>query len=150
MEIALIAFLIIFLIIVLAGRAPVSLPASVRGKARSPVSVLVLVKDQERILEGFLRRLVCFQNDSPEMLAAITVVDRDSRDQTPLILERMTRVYPVRVITDPGGDERGPCRCEVIEAARAATALMVCDLREENAEAFLGLLAMMARGAKLR
>lgn len=56
------------------------------------VSVAIIVKNQEALIEGFLRSLVPFGSAKHNALPyEILVVDTGSSDDTPLIVERMAR-----------------------------------------------------------
>ncbi len=60
------------------------------------VCVMVLVRDQERIIEGFLRELLSIVSAAPA--SELICVDEGSSDRTPMILDRMGRRFPIRVL----------------------------------------------------
>lgn len=70
-------------------------------------SMMVLVQNQEHHVEGLVRSLARYGGAHSE----IVVVDSDSRDQTPLIMERLCRQSPGVRFVGIAGEEasRSPC-----------------------------------------
>jgi hypothetical protein len=69
----------------LAGRVAVA------SKTRAQMRVVIVVKDQELWVEGFLRKLFFLAGQWPEF--EVQVADGGSRDQTPEMLLRLQRLY---------------------------------------------------------
>jgi hypothetical protein len=65
----------------------------VRPGARYPLSLLVLVRNQEQQIEGFVRSLSALVRGRSAMLGRceLLLVDLASADDTPLILERLVQ-----------------------------------------------------------
>ncbi|MDA8193211.1 MAG: hypothetical protein M0Z53_04330 [Thermaerobacter sp.] len=93
--------------------------------ARSPriaiptVSVVVRVTDQETHVEQAVRDLISLWNDGEWQHSAIELViaDGGSSDQTPAILERLSRDYPFLVVLDApltGDQVLAKCRHPVV------------------------------------
>lgn len=64
-----------------------------RRAVRPFVSILVITKNKERIIEGLIRGICSFAARSDAAEFEMIVVDDRSTDQTPEILDRLTRVY---------------------------------------------------------
>lgn len=104
-----------------------------RRSAPGAVCVMVLVRDQERIVEGFLRALLQMISAVPAV--ELVAVDEGSSDLTPEILERMGRRFPLRVL------ERG-----CWDPLRNHAATLVLRLTEEAEAGRLLALAEAALG----
>jgi cellulose synthase/poly-beta-1,6-N-acetylglucosamine synthase-like glycosyltransferase len=63
---------------------------------RAPaLSLLVVVRNKESLIEGLVRGLLaCCQRNAGTATSEVVVVDNRSTDETPAILERLTRSYP--------------------------------------------------------
>lgn len=64
-----------------------------RALGRPALSVVVVVRDQERAVEGLLGELLAAP-DGARLVSDIVVVDLGSRDNTPAILQRLARQHP--------------------------------------------------------
>jgi len=66
--------------------------AAVASQTEARMRVVIVVKDQEPWVEGFLRKLFfCLASQWPEF--EVQVADGGSRDQTPEMLLRLQRLY---------------------------------------------------------
>lgn len=103
------------------------------GGRRVPlVSLLMVVKNRERIIEGALRRLIArFGSAGPGgPRYEIVVVDDASDDDTPRILERLARLYPgfLRAVRFEEGDERVSTPARIgLAACRGRTVVVAAE-----------------------
>ncbi len=65
----------------------------VRGTGRSFVSILVVARNKERVIEGLLRGLATLGDGPGHPGHEVVVVDNHSEDQTPMIIDRLVRFY---------------------------------------------------------
>lgn len=79
------------------------LGAGVKGRSvgYGSLKVVIIVKDQEPWVEGFMRNLFRCIKNTPR--AEVLVVDDCSRDGTPEVLKRLQRYYPFQFL--PAGAE---------------------------------------------
>ena len=71
-----------------------------RERAAVPVSLLIFVRDQEQLIEGFLRTIAGQTRGACE---EVVVVDTGSSDDTPAIVERLgRRLGGIRLVRAPG------------------------------------------------
>ncbi len=94
------------------------------------LSILVLVHNQEHQIEGIVRTLA--QRDRREALAAgqweLILVDLESTDDTPIILERLARQFEhLRVVSLP--TERAPTACEAALFLCRSPVTLLVDMR---------------------
>lgn len=66
------------------------------------INVLIIVKNQESWIEGFIRKLYIVIKDTTHL--NIYMVDDCSCDRTPEILNRLGRIYPLQVLS--AGEDR--------------------------------------------
>lgn len=71
------------------------LRALAQPRAEAVLSILVIVQDQEQQIEGLIRTLAARAPSYPAAgtAAEVVVVDAGSHDHTPLIVERLCRIY---------------------------------------------------------
>lgn len=97
-----------------------------------PVAVLVLVRNQEEAIEGFVRVLLYLMREGNHRVrpAGVFVADSGSQDATPLILKRLARQAPgLRLIDMRGGVGRG---LEEVRSLSRSPLTVVVDLQAER------------------
>lgn len=62
------------------------------------ISILVLAKNQEAVIEGFVRELLRLTSASRCLTFDVIIVDYGSSDATPQILERLGRRLPIKIL----------------------------------------------------
>jgi len=95
------------------------------------VSLLLLVKNKERVIEGLVRCLLStvYWNDSCRPECEIVVVDAASSDATPEILERLVRKYGIlRLVRMDRMSASGKSAAEVGLFLCRSKYTLVCDL----------------------
>lgn len=96
------------------------------------ISLIVLVRNQEAVVEGFVRELLRLAAASRCLTFDVTVVDSGSSDATPQILERLGRRLPIRVMTWREGFFPGSCALEAGYLACDHPVAMVLSLNEDS------------------
>ena len=100
----------------LAGRVAVA------SKTRAQMRVVIVVKDQELWVVGFLRKLFFLAGQWPEF--EVQVADGGSRDQTPEMLLRLQRLYHFDLLLRHNPDdtpaENGRVHIQVVDVSGLA------------------------------
>lgn len=97
-----------------------------RKEAAVPLGLLVLTRNQEDQIEGFVRDLLALVRRDGSA-CELLLVDLASTDGTPAILERLAREERIRLVRLPS-DETGPAY-EAAQFLCSGKVSMVVDLR---------------------
>lgn len=141
--VALLVIVGIVLVFYLAARRP-------RGMFRPwpAISLLVLVRNQETVIEGFIRELLRLVASSRCLAVDVTVVDSGSSDATPQILERMGRRLPIKVVAWGEGPYPGCCFLAAGYLACDHPVALVLSLNEDSrVPDLLAAVEVLRRGA---
>lgn len=111
-------------------------------------SVLLLVKDQALIIEGFMREVCSLVGRRHGLISDVTVVDAGSSDDTFAILERLARDLPIKVVRWRGEDNpQGSSALDMGYVLCDRPAALLLHLTDENRAArFLALLHRLFAG----
>lgn len=115
-----------------------------QGRNGARLRFLVLVKDREAVVEGFIRELFRLLATNPRV--EVAVVDRGSSDATPAILERLARVLPLelwRADLQAEGGEAGRRLLRIL-AERPVTVVLGLE-RTADARALLRVARAFSR-----
>lgn len=118
---------VVAVVVLVAARGP-------RGLFRPwpAISLLVLVRNQETVIEGFVRELLRLTAASRCLAFDITIVDSGSGDATPQILERLGRRLPIKVMTWREGFFPGSSALEAGYLACDHPVAMLLSLNEDS------------------
>jgi hypothetical protein len=109
-------FLLTLAMLLLVGFCLSKLVERYRKSSNEAVRLIIVMKDQEPWVEGFMRKLVRFGREMPYL--KILVVDDGSSDQTREVLARLQRVYPFDLTSERNAmeAERNPAGDHVFDA----------------------------------
>lgn len=112
------------------------------------ISILVLARNQETVIEGFVRELLRLTAASRCLTFDVTIVDSGSNDATPQILARLGRRLPIKVVTWREGLFPGCCALEAGYLACDHPVAMVLSLNgESRIPDLLAAVEVVRRGA---
>ncbi len=119
------------------------------GARESGLRLVVLVKNREAIIEGFIREL--FRILGSVKNVELAVVDQGSTDATPFILERLGRLFPFEVWRrDPQAAE-GDATNDLLGLVTARPVTVVLRLeRAADVRGVLKAVGALARGTGAR
>ncbi len=102
------------------------------GSRSSRMDLVLVLRDLEDVIEGIIRQLgqVAPALAEGELDVMLVVVDDASRDQTPLIIERLTRCHPqLRFVHLEPGATRSESPVELGLSLSSGPLALVLDLR---------------------